>query len=261
MSDWRPDWRDKESYGFADTTSNEQWAWEFLRRSPLYESAWNDYQRSGVIASAHELRTRFGVGGLCNPAETWTEDLGCGLSFEQFCYNKIVTWRHHPERFDGDGPLRMSIGEFNEATRPNYPHEVVVKIDLRFSIESQLAMLKIQLPLHRELTEWLYEGTVAQNGFSIERKRTETYPKYLRLLDAEVQATSTSTHDLLVQVGKQFASEDGTGYDDDVRRALQDNLEAAWKMRDFGYRTLNHVSQLKGTSKQTSNRKPQVGSG
>ncbi|MFA5593272.1 MAG: DUF6499 domain-containing protein [Micavibrio sp.] len=34
---WLPDWRDKSQYPDPRSTSNKQWAWEFLRRNPDYQ--------------------------------------------------------------------------------------------------------------------------------------------------------------------------------------------------------------------------------
>lgn len=40
---WRPDWRDPEQYPDPHTTSMLQWAWEFLRRNPEYQTDYAEW--------------------------------------------------------------------------------------------------------------------------------------------------------------------------------------------------------------------------
>lgn len=42
---WLPDWKDETAYPDPETTSLQQWAWEFLRRNPEYQKdflAWKE---------------------------------------------------------------------------------------------------------------------------------------------------------------------------------------------------------------------------
>lgn len=42
MKEWLPDWRNPENYPDPEITSMTEWAWEFLRRNPLYQA---DYKK------------------------------------------------------------------------------------------------------------------------------------------------------------------------------------------------------------------------
>jgi hypothetical protein len=51
-----PDWRSADDYAFCATLTRDQWAWEFLRRNPHYQS---DYQR--FIAIWRSLEADYGA--------------------------------------------------------------------------------------------------------------------------------------------------------------------------------------------------------
>lgn len=42
---WIPDWQDQSLYPDLKTTTLQQWAWEFLRRSPLYQQDFAEFER------------------------------------------------------------------------------------------------------------------------------------------------------------------------------------------------------------------------
>lgn len=44
-TDWIPNWQKVEKYPDPATTSARQWAWEFLRRSPLYQDDYADFEK------------------------------------------------------------------------------------------------------------------------------------------------------------------------------------------------------------------------
>lgn len=51
---WRPDWKDPDLYPDPKTTSGDQWAWEFLRRSEKYISDCADVWIDPNLLKAHE---------------------------------------------------------------------------------------------------------------------------------------------------------------------------------------------------------------
>src|SRR5258708_10746796 len=68
------DWRNPEHYAYTTTLTSEAWAWEFLRRSPLYKTAWNDANHGRDPDEASIMLARpFGLLRLEDPALTALE--------------------------------------------------------------------------------------------------------------------------------------------------------------------------------------------
>jgi len=42
----KPDWRKEEDYAYTEDLTGEGWAWEFLRRSPTYRKAYQEFQKA-----------------------------------------------------------------------------------------------------------------------------------------------------------------------------------------------------------------------
>ncbi|MEJ2591852.1 MAG: DUF6499 domain-containing protein [Candidatus Thiodiazotropha sp.] len=62
------DWRNPEDYRFARSLSADQWAWEFLRRNPVYRKAWHDF-----IATWRALEAAYGKTGQ-RDVQAWKRD-------------------------------------------------------------------------------------------------------------------------------------------------------------------------------------------
>ena len=66
------DWQDDASYTYTHALTREAWAWEFLRRNPLYRAAWSVTRstlrnRASIVADAS---LRFGLVVLEDPTRT-----------------------------------------------------------------------------------------------------------------------------------------------------------------------------------------------
>jgi hypothetical protein len=58
----RPDWKDKDSYGFdPKTLSYRAFAWEFLRRNPSFQSESQRALSSGTNSERKQVATRYGL--------------------------------------------------------------------------------------------------------------------------------------------------------------------------------------------------------
>lgn len=180
----RPDWRDKANYEWllSDSTSLQQLAWEFLRRSPGYSGAifqfWSadidlatvnrqDFENylvdSGLINDPSQLdrwRQNFAAEwGITNPAIT-TDDDGW-LDFP-------MPTEDEPESFH-----RLDNGRL---TGPR----VLMPVDLSLPLEMTFARLQEKL---RELREsGIRCGLVVPQGNRIQSRAL--YCQYLRILDA-----------------------------------------------------------------------------
>lgn len=52
---WLPDWQDEKSYNFPKPGNWHLWAWEFLRRNPEYQKAWQEHYVDGLLKWVVEL--------------------------------------------------------------------------------------------------------------------------------------------------------------------------------------------------------------
>jgi len=61
IPEWLPNWQDETSYSFPDSENLRLWAWEFLRRNPEYQKAWQDNYVDGpqrwVIEDLEKLKS------------------------------------------------------------------------------------------------------------------------------------------------------------------------------------------------------------
>ena len=55
VPDWLPDWRDETSYDIPGPEDWAAWAWEFLRRNPEYQKAWQENYVDGPLAWHQEM--------------------------------------------------------------------------------------------------------------------------------------------------------------------------------------------------------------
>jgi transcriptional regulator len=77
---WRPDWRDKNLYPNANSTSSLQWAWEFLRRNPEYQRLWTQLKPRSKPAKILGFKVKFHIMALDlslppSPSENEPNDL------------------------------------------------------------------------------------------------------------------------------------------------------------------------------------------
>jgi hypothetical protein len=66
------DWRDPAAYDYTRALTRDGWAWEFLRRNPLYRAAWNEILRvnSPITVIPPRTAASFGVIAFENPQRT-----------------------------------------------------------------------------------------------------------------------------------------------------------------------------------------------
>jgi hypothetical protein len=62
------DWRAPNQYGYLAALTRDAWAWEFLRRNPVYRAAWTDLRgRNPRIQDDADMAAAFGVLELTDP--------------------------------------------------------------------------------------------------------------------------------------------------------------------------------------------------
>lgn len=224
VSNWLPDWTDATAYPDPKNTSKQALAWEFLRRNPEYQEMWNQLQAQTAsfpqkdFCKADEIRQRI-------------EDFGLLIPVPPTANSSDADFKKRPQ-FATHGRSWMKPAEWPEDAEPYVvdellkdPSEVMIKFDLRWSVQSQLlattAFLKAQTQKLKNLK--ILEGTN-------HRMKPEYFADYLRLLDGEA---ADQTHEKMAEVIYGIFEE----YPDHAgKQQVSDSLKRARWLRDKGYR-------------------------
>jgi hypothetical protein len=168
---WRPNWKNKDEYPDPKITPGYKWAWEFIRRNPLYQKDFNLFKKS----KSKEERLRI-----------WNE-----WGFEK-----------HLEIFDPkkNNPLRLKLaftnfprsfglqkGELDEEYICNpfrTNSEQAVIFDLSLPIDKQILEARSFLLKSRKFSKIKPER--ANNSI-----HKDKLPDYLRVLDAKDSCAKT----------------------------------------------------------------------
>lgn len=249
---WRPNWKNADEYPAFESTTKDQWAWEFLRRNTAFQQAWTEFKRTGNKPPIAELRARFGVDDLCAPGciakhdgvwlrESEHESRWRLLAFEQFPEIAYTTWTDKNHALKSG---EQALQEFCAATQPQAPEEVIVKFNVLHDLDAQINALRMLLEPTRQLIARQYYliDSPKRDQLSVSRPRRE-YQLYLRLLDAESSLDARSDLDLLRKVQPVLAPTLDDTVDSALRK-LRNNLNQARRMRDFGYRSLCLVTDM-----------------
>lgn len=211
--EWLPDWREEAQYSHTNNASSQQWAWEFLRRNPHYQAAWNDYV--GVLKPLHErvkdgsYRTqtshnineffsgRFGVYPPLHPSI----DNCSGMNFER---NKMFVASIHGGR---EVKHRISNGE------------VLLSFDLSLPIPQQIEKARRLLEHNSKFFCELYEIKPSPP------RRSKNWMRYLRMLDAESSGATQSEMKQLVPISNT----------NNLEKSVSESLKRAKFIRDGDY--------------------------
>jgi hypothetical protein len=199
VSKWNvPDWRDPTQYPSA--RSLRQWAWEFLRRNPVYRAGWlaciepffdparNVDPTHGVpVAQQAVLVHQFGLESFPPSPDD-----------------------DYPPRFKGTG-LRWT--EEREAHMVIDPGQIAVIFDLTRPLKWQVRAL------------WRLFAEQREQAGLAHKNRTDRFPSYLRILDADdADATNAEIGDTLF--GDRLT---------DAKFTVRDYRKAATRLRDTDY--------------------------
>lgn len=179
-----PNWKNKEAYPLPETTSNQQWAWEFLRRNKDYQAEWHKYISNGKIKPSHDyLFDTFGVINLCDPQIDYGNPSVLLLCFGEPPRLSIVT-AIPEENENGDIEPPMDAITFAKKMQPQMLEEATIKFDVHYDIDSQIEIAREYL---NNLLKCVHKKS--QDFFPLcPSKSEEQFPLYLRLFDAESQS-------------------------------------------------------------------------
>ncbi|PSJ16550.1 transcriptional regulator domain-containing protein [Nitrosomonas supralitoralis] len=212
-------WIDLKNYEhIEEDSSDEVYAWEFLRRNKQYQNDYSVYERTKKFPG-YTRYTLSSEGQYISHNEDMLDWYRLSREFINID-PKITTL---PAFVKGDCPRYLQKDDFLgfDATDDTDKEilelrqdEVVVVLSTSLNLDNQFDRIKDQLKLKKD----------TNGGF---RKRKDKYITYLRLLDAELMDIPEAEI-LNVLYPKEEKS----------RTTIFNNLKAAKKLRDFNYKKL-----------------------
>lgn len=232
---WLPDWTNKDAYPNPETTSSQQWAWEFLRRNPVYRNLREDFldrhkPSQKLLNEAKQLiAVRNSDGTLV--VEGSNPELDIFREFIATC-NSMFGIMHFPPATSEKSPLLKF-----EIVRIFHNTEGIEALDKdEVSGKDVLCILNLDYPLSEQL-EYLKVNLSQANAtpkFRARRKRDNLYQDYLRILDAhELDIPLEEISDVLKK-GGSAQSEEYRG-----KKRIHYNLKIAKKFRNKDFRYLH----------------------
>jgi hypothetical protein len=201
MRRWLPKWDNSSAYdGFGEGTTIEQWAWEFLRRNPYYNRAWDKWfaiscelcGRSVKSEDTADLEVQFGEiedclkcygiadqVALCHPSKKNAP------KFFTNQYPRIYRFDAKTQRFrlHDTGVVEPEFSykpmqDHDLGAYISYPSEIIVMLSLYEDINGQLGTIRRECSkIEAELEYFLVPR-------AIKKVRNDKYVYYLRILDA-----------------------------------------------------------------------------
>lgn len=190
-----PDWRDKDAYPkcFEDIYERD-WRWQFLRRYPEYQQAWNrgipdegityhaeiaEIDRKPAPEDSEQCRTVFRLKHLVNP---WGE--------QRIPNATGSMWDSHT------GAMTINPPDPNVTRGRDF---VMVGFDLNTTLKPQIDNVYKKLK---------HQQKVLKEEVLVFKKQKDKWPRYLRVIDAIDQGATPT------EIYNQFAEESASGDED-----------------------------------------------
>lgn len=206
--DWLPDWREESQYPSTEKMLSVQWAWEFLRRNP-------EYQTDFVSLPGVELTAKWSISIPLDPSAT---------SKHEFILSRDFS-------FKPSGLFRMIPGDILQVA------EEMIKPEHK-SLGTLAIFLDLSKPLGDQFRRLEQAALGAQKAYCArlgepvpklraKNYRPQDYATYLRVLDGlSVNASLLSMAEFLFGMEEDPSS---------AYRKLVRNKKAALDLRNGGY--------------------------
>jgi len=214
---WLPNWREQNEYPSPSTASRLEWAWQFLRRNPEYQQAWEQhirphYDPSDLSEAIDSKSSHMRLRRLDRPQLEETR-----VFQEQF---RIGT---HPPPAPSEptaklGFVAIRYAEIRGEYTPRIPpgdDQVLMLFHLNLSIERQFADAR---KLLTSLRRRQFHASFDQ------------YQRYLRLLDAKAVGASNAD---IAQVLYPTVENIFPAYD--AKNRIRRDMRIARRLRDHDY--------------------------
>ena len=238
MTEWPPAWRDPDQYRFAKGLDHAGWAWEFLRRSPEYQGAYEEARRSYASRRLagqlddwpedpresefgipdYERSRKWGLIGFFDPALDDPKGLALFHPNRMIARSELGFW---PDLFKDP----KKLNEPRDAHVHFYPGEVAVIFNLCLPLDRQLKLAGDELSAQQKRFERL--GAVKVKSPRLHSKKWELY---LRVLDGEAAGATPGEMAMTL-----LPDLDDTYPDHRGSKRIGGLLRQAKRLRDGGY--------------------------
>lgn len=224
-------WDRESDYAYLDKGVRvHDWAWEFLRRNPAYQDAYNRYVIAGfdsvdTEAAWEAVRTPWGLSYPVDPKRPF-HDSGVGWAVQvgpvlrsmlmDMIASSSTVATEDVFTLHGDPDAKLWSG---------FPERAEFSFDLRLPIEPQIE--EVRETLLECQAECVRLGKIQVKQPPSSTVRADHYRRYVRLLDGHAAGASQ------ISMGKVLYSDKGNPRDS-ARRALV----AALRLSQGGYRDL-----------------------
>lgn len=230
----KPNWRNADDYKFAEELPFAGWAWEFLRRNPVYLSDWEKAKISlGKLGEKYP----------CLSQEEWMSL----FRDEQLHFSIIVIarkWGLEPILPNPDEPFHPVSQNWIQAGRsiigpsPDWdlwgdPRYMVLAFDLTRPIYDQIKMAESEFNSKRDAR--VKDGVIEL--IPVKRDLSGLWIHYLRVLDAEIGGATISQMAAVLVPNKENEYPEYAG-----NKTINNWLTAARKLRDVEYIGLPVIS-------------------
>ena len=254
---WLPDWTKPEQYPDPKNASLEQWAWEFLRRNPEYQEdyvrvkdmpghdEYGKYKSQSIFSNFYKTEPPMKKDELFNDyinrvGESYTvwairDEILDKYGLDHFC-KEINPATNIPPQFSNDiYPLyapKRTKKKAGASLEQVYPDEIVMVFSLSLNIKQQLEVAKNVLNIRK--SELKAIGLIEVP----ERRRTQIYRQYLRILDAKlIGITEEMIKNCLFKLDEEIEIEP----QDKSTSIINENYKSAVRLRDSGYKYLLNI--------------------
>jgi hypothetical protein len=227
--DWLPDWRDASGYPDPESTSRQQWAWEFLRRNSQYQSDWNQREMPDYAVYFKQQKI--------DPSDKEIYMLVLGTKWGLACYapDPSIDVPEVLLFLETDVAAATTYEDVQKIGRMPYsPGDwpfVNVVFDLELPIHSQIETTKEFL--RKTQKNFIDRGKVELKKGSHRFPGGRLLRDYLRCLDGEAGGAS------LKEIAEVVFPMINNDYPDlQAQQKVRDNLTAAKKLVNSKYRYL-----------------------
>lgn len=230
FQDWcEPDWLKPKTYDYTEGFTYDQWAWEFLRRNPVYRKEWDGWVRNDAAASKATNDPQGEAARIVLAAAKWHLISPCDPSLP--VSTELPIWRREARQWEpfmlGDlGPDKFGR-PFKRIRKDRAlsqyadfgPHVQAFALSLNHPIPAQLDLVREQIVEYQK-----------EHGLDTEvtaRSRKEIWGLYLRALDGKDSGAK------LIDVGRALWPDDVAGREN-LKDKASKTIKRAKELGDRG---------------------------
>jgi hypothetical protein len=247
--DWLPNWRNEAEYSTPETTTAQQWAWEFLRRNTAYQDAY--VELIDLLKKDDRKINQLATEVICSfyGQKQFSETSRSPFEFMLYAHNLLPIMHKKKENYPWMPEVCWRlVANYNlrYPLDPSMPYnfDAFIENDALPIIETDnLIMNPRQIPEDRRLTitidlrdsstdQFNYINGLLSAYGKTQKNRKSEYRNYLRILDGRASDTKWNI------ISKGIGINSRSAYDKAVKNAED--------FRETGFYKLSHSKRIPG---------------